>query len=41
VQNRCCYLALGVNVDGEREVLGLWWQDTEGAKFGSSSIGVG
>jgi transposase-like protein len=33
VQNRCCYLALGVNCDGEREVLGLWWQDTEGAKF--------
>jgi putative transposase len=33
VQNRCCYLALGVNCDGEREVLGLWWQDTEGSKF--------
>src|SRR5579884_49618 len=33
VKNRCCYLALGVTVDGEREVLGLWWQDTEGAKF--------
>src|SRR3954468_8149683 len=33
VQNRACYLALGVSCDGEREVLGLWWQDTEGAKF--------
>jgi putative transposase len=33
VQNRACYLALGVTVDGEREVLGIWWQDTEGAKF--------
>ena len=33
VQNRCCYLALGVTCDGEREVLGLWWQDTEGSKF--------
>jgi putative transposase len=33
VQNRACYLALGVTCDGEREVLGLWWQDTEGAKF--------
>jgi putative transposase len=33
VQNRACYLALGVNCDGEREVLGIWWQDTEGAKF--------
>jgi transposase-like protein len=33
VQNRACYLALGVTCDGDREVLGLWWQDTEGAKF--------
>ena len=33
VQNRACYLALGVTCDGEREVLGIWWQDTEGAKF--------
>src|SRR5215211_5368749 len=33
VKNRACYLALGVTVDGEREVLGIWWQETEGAKF--------
>jgi putative transposase len=33
VQNRACYLALGVTCDGEREVLGLWWQETEGSKF--------
>src|SRR3954468_13621436 len=33
VQNRACYLALGVTCDGEREVLGMWWQETEGAKF--------
>jgi putative transposase len=33
VANRACYLALGVTVDGEREPLGLWWQDSEGAKF--------
>src|SRR3954466_15335073 len=33
VQNRACYLALGVTCDGEREVLGIWWQQTEGAKF--------
>jgi putative transposase len=33
VQNRACYLALGVTCDGDREVLGIWWQDTEGAKF--------
>jgi len=33
VQNRACYLALGVTCDGDREVLGIWWQETEGAKF--------
>src|SRR4051795_6106772 len=33
VQNRACYLALGVSCDGEREVLGIWWQETEGSKF--------
>ena len=33
VQRKACYLALGVNMEGEREVLGMWFQDTEGAKF--------
>src|SRR3954451_15797322 len=33
VQNRACYLAVGVTCDGDREVLGIWWQETEGAKF--------
>jgi putative transposase len=33
VRNRACYLALGVTLEGEREVLGIWWQETEGAKF--------
>jgi len=33
VQRKACYLALGINLDGDREVLGLWFQDTEGAKF--------
>ena len=33
VRNRACYLAIGVSVEGEREVLGIWWQETEGAKF--------
>jgi putative transposase len=33
VQNRCCYLAVGVTLEGEREVLGIWWRDSEGAKF--------
>jgi putative transposase len=33
VRTRACYLAIGVTVEGEREVLGIWWQDSEGAKF--------
>jgi len=33
VQRRACYLALGVNKDGDRDVLGIWFQETEGAKF--------
>jgi putative transposase len=33
VQRRACYLALGVSVDGDRDVLGMWFQETEGAKF--------
>ena len=33
VRNRACYLAVGVTCDGDREILGIWWQDTEGAKF--------
>ena len=33
VANRAVYVALGVNGDGEKEVLGLWVADQEGAKF--------
>lgn len=33
VRNFACYLAIGVNTDGERDVLGMWFQKTEGAKF--------
>lgn len=33
VRKMACYLAVGVNPDGERECLGMWWQETEGAKF--------
>jgi putative transposase len=33
VRSRACYLAIGVSVEGEREVLGIWWQESEGAKF--------
>jgi putative transposase len=33
VSSRACYLAIGTSLDGDREVLGIWWQETEGAKF--------
>ena len=33
VQRRACYLALGVTLDGDRDVLGMWFQEAEGAKF--------
>jgi putative transposase len=33
VQRKAGYLALGVGMDGSRDVLGLWFQDAEGAKF--------
>jgi len=33
VRNKAVYLALGVLADGTREVLGLWIEQTEGAKF--------
>lgn len=33
VINKSIYLALGVNLDGHKEVLGLWLSETEGAKF--------
>ena len=33
VRNKAVYLALGVLPDGTREVLGIWIEQTEGAKF--------
>jgi putative transposase len=33
VQRRACYLAMGVGIDGSRDVLGMWFEETEGAKF--------
>ena len=33
VMNKAVYMALGVRRDGTREVLGLWIQQTEGARF--------
>jgi transposase-like protein len=33
VKNKAVYLALGIRADGRKEVLGLWIEQTEGAKF--------
>jgi putative transposase len=33
VKNKAVYLALGIQRDGTKDVLGLWIQQTEGAKF--------
>ena len=33
VENRAVYLAVGVRMDGFKDVLGLWAADTEGPKF--------
>ena len=33
VRSKAIYLALGVRTDGSRDVLGLWIEQTEGAKF--------
>jgi putative transposase len=33
VKNKAVYLALGITGDGQREVLGLWIAENEGAKF--------
>jgi len=33
VANKSVYMAIGINMEGHKEVLGLWIADTEGAKF--------
>ena len=33
VKNKAVYLALGIKRDGTKEVLGIWIQQSEGAKF--------
>lgn len=33
VKNRAYYLAIGYTLEGQKEVLGLWVEETEGAKF--------
>ncbi len=33
IRNKAVYLALGINLEGEKELLGMWLGETEGAKF--------
>ena len=33
IRNKAVYLALGVNLNGDKELLGLWIEQNEGAKF--------
>jgi len=33
VRNRAVHIALGVRADGTKEILGLWLEQNEGAKF--------
>ena len=33
VRTKAVYLALGVNLQGQKELLGIWIEQTEGAKF--------
>ena len=39
VKKKAVYVALGMTVEGEREVLGLWIKETEGAKFWNQVLG--
>lgn len=38
VRNKAVYLAIGVNMDGLKEVLGMWIAQSEGAKFWLSVV---
>lgn len=33
VINKCLYSVLGINMEGRKEILGLWLSDTESASF--------
>lgn len=36
--NKCAYMVLGVNIEGKRDLLGIWLADEEGAKFWMSVL---
>lgn len=33
VKNKACHIAVGVDMEGRKQVLGMWIADQEGAKF--------
>ena len=33
IVSKCCYIALGINKEGIKEILGIWIGENEGAKF--------
>ena len=33
IKNKSLYLAIGITLEGKKEVLGMWLQETEGARF--------
>lgn len=33
VKNKAAHLAVGIDVEGRREILGIWVETTEGARF--------
>ena len=37
VRNKAVYIALGVQADGTKDILGLWIENTEGASSGCAS----
>jgi putative transposase len=39
VRNKAAHLAVGVNTDGKKEVLGIWVEATEGARFWTRVMG--
>ncbi|MHC2776819.1 transposase-like protein [Bradyrhizobium liaoningense] len=40
VKNKAVYVVLGITASGEKDVLGLWIEQTEGAKFEGVSNSV-
>lgn len=38
VANRAIYMAIDVNLEGQKEVLGVWFAATEGAEFWLSGV---